>query len=305
MTMPIAKGPIYKLNNGVEMPALGLGVFHSEPEQTVAAVNSAIVEGYRLIDTAAFYKNEQQVGEGVRSSGIARDEVFVTTKVWISDYGYEQTLRAFDESLRKLEFDFLDLYLIHWPVPSAFPETVNSYKAAMKLLAEGRVRAIGVCNFSPHDLEKLIEQTGHVPAVNQVELHPFFNQAAVRKANDKLGVITQAWSPIGGVNRYGMKATKEGVIRDPLSHPVVISLTKKYGKTPAQIVLRWQIELGTSPIPKSVRKERIAENIDIFDFALMPEEVEAISALNTDERGGPNPDHVSHQTFTTSVKIQD
>jgi diketogulonate reductase-like aldo/keto reductase len=300
--MATAKSPMYKLNNGIEMPALGLGVFHSEPGQTVAAVRSAIADGYRLIDTAAAYMNEQQVGEGVRSSGISREEIFVTTKLWITDYGYDQTLHAFDRSLRKLGFDFLDLYLLHWPVPSAFETTVNSYKAAMKLLSEGRVRAIGVCNFRANDLDRLIEQTGHVPAVNQVELHPFFNQCELRKADDKHGIITQAWSPIGGVKRYGAKASKEGA-QDPLSHPTVVLLAKNHGKTAAQIILRWQIELGTSPIPKSVRHERITENIDVFDFALTSEEVQAINALDTGERGGPDPEQVNPQAF--SITIQD
>jgi diketogulonate reductase-like aldo/keto reductase len=166
----------------------------------------------------------------------------------------------------------------------------------MKLLAEGRVRAIGVCNFRPNDLDKVIEQTGHVPAVNQVELHLFFNQYELRKANEKYGIITQAWSPIGGVKRYGVKAAKEGV-QDSLSHPTVTLLAKKYEKTPAQIVLRWQIELGTSPIPKSVRSERIAENIAIFDFTLTSEEVQAINALDIGKRGGPDPEQVSAQTF--------
>jgi diketogulonate reductase-like aldo/keto reductase len=300
--MATAVRPVYRLNNGIEMPALGLGVFHSEPEQTLAAVRSAVADGYRLIDTAAAYMNEQQVGEGVRSSGISREEIFVTTKLWISDYGHDQTLHAFDRSLRKLGFDFIDLYLLHWPVPTDFETTVNSYKAAMKLLAEGRARAIGVCNFRAYDLDRLVAQTGHTPAVNQVELHPFFNQPQLRKADDKHGIITQAWSPIGGVKRYGAKASKEGV-QDPLSHPTVVLLAKKYQKTPAQIILRWHIELGTSPIPKSVRPERIAENIDIFDFALTSEDIQAINALDTGERGGPDPEQVNPQTF--SITIQD
>ena len=302
-----AMSPVYKLNNGVAMPALGLGVFRSEPEKTVSAVRSALTEGYRLIDTAALYMNEQQVGEGVRSSGIPREEIFITTKLWISDYGYDRTLHAFDRSLRKLGLDFLDLYLIHWPVPSAFETTVDSYKAAMTLLEDGRVRAIGVCNFGPNHLDKLIEQAGHVPAVNQVELHPLFTQREVRKANDKHGIITQAWSPIGGVNRYGAKAAKEPraarEAHDPLSHPTVLLLAQRYRRTPAQIVLRWQIELGTSPIPKSVRSERIAENIDIFDFALGSEDVQAINALDAGERGGPDPEQVDAQTF--HITIQD
>ena len=300
--MATARSPVYKLNNGIEMPALGLGVFRSEPEKTVAAVRSAVADGYRLIDTAAAYKNEQEVGEGVRSSGISREEIFVTTKLWPSDYGYEQTFHAFDRSLRKLGLDFLDLYLLHWPVPSAFEATVDSYKAAIKLLANGRVRALGVCNFRANDLDKLIGQTGHIPAVNQVELHPFFNQRELRNADEKRGIITQAWSPIGGVKRYGAKASTEGA-QDPLLHPTVVLLAKKYGKTPAQIILRWQIELGTSPIPKSVRSERIAENIDIFDFALTSEEVQAINALDTGERGGPDPEQVNSQT--SSITIQD
>jgi diketogulonate reductase-like aldo/keto reductase len=298
LSMATAKIPMYKLNNGIEMPALGLGVFHADPEQTVIAVRSAIRNGYRLIDTAAFYMNERQVGEGMRASGVGREDIFVTTKVWISDFGYDRTLHAFDESLRKLGLDFIDMYMVHWPVPSHFETTVNAYKATMKLLEDGRVRAIGVCNFRPVDLDKLVEQTGHVPAVNQVELHPFFNQPEIRAANKKHGVITQAWSPIGGVNRYGIKAAKTGKINDPLSHPAIFLLANKYEKTPAQIVLRWQIQLGTSPIPKSVRPERIAENIDIFDFTLAPEEVQSISALDIGERGGPDPELVDPQNLS-------
>jgi diketogulonate reductase-like aldo/keto reductase len=299
MTMVVAKSPEYKLNNGIGMPAFGLGVFHSEPEQTVSAVSAAITEGYRLIDTASFYQNEEEVGQGIRASGISREEVFVTTKLWMTDYGYEQTPRAFERSLRKLGLDFLDLYLIHWPVPSAFESTVASYKAAMDLLADGRVRAIGVCNFGPADLRNLIGQTGHVPAVNQIELHPFFSQRELRYVDHEHGIITQAWSPIGGVNRYGMKASKEGV-RDPLSHPTLVALATKYGKTAAQIVLRWHIEIGSSPIPKSARPERIKENIDVFDFSLSADEVQAIESLDTGERGGPDPAKVSPEIFSAA-----
>ncbi|MBU7442919.1 aldo/keto reductase [Paraburkholderia fungorum] len=299
--MATFKGPAIKLNNGIEMPGFGLGVFRSEPEKTVAAVQSALAHGYRLIDTAAAYMNEQQVGEGIRASGVPREDVFVTTKVWMTDYGYGQTLRAFDRSLRKLELDYLDLYLTHWPVPSAFDETVASYKASMKLLADGRVRAIGVCNFSSSHMRNLIEQTGHIPAVNQIEVHPFFIQSDLREADEALGIITQAWSPIGGIKRDGEKAKTSGNVLDPLSHPSVVQLATKYGKSPAQIVLRWQIQLGTCPIPKSVRPERIAENIDIFNFALAANEVQAISALDTGERGGPDPELVSPQTFPVTT----
>jgi diketogulonate reductase-like aldo/keto reductase len=300
LTMTKSESPVYKLNNGVEMPAVGLGVFRSEPELTVAAVRSAIESGYRLIDTAAAYKNEQQVGEGIRSASVPREEIFVSTKVWMSDYGYDRTLHAFDRSLRKLGLDFLDMYLIHWPVPSAFEATVASYKAAMKLLSEGRVGAIGICNFNPGHLDTLIEQTGHIPAVNQIELHPFFNQPGLREVDQKHGIVTQAWSPIGGVNRYGMKAANGGP--DPLSHPTIAKLTEKYGKTSAQIILRWQIEIGTSPIPKSIRPERIAENIDIFDFALASDEIRSISALDIGERGGPDPEQVTPQTLPLVVE---
>jgi diketogulonate reductase-like aldo/keto reductase len=299
--MATFKGPAIKLNNGIEMPGFGLGVFRSEPEKTVSAVQSALAHGYRLIDTAAAYMNEQQVGEGIRASSVPREDIFVTTKVWITDYGYDQTLHAFDRSLRKLGFDYLDLYLTHWPVPSAFDETVASYKAAMKLLEEGRVRAIGVCNFSATHLRNLIEQTGHVPAVNQIEVHPFFTQSEVREADEKLGIITQAWSPIGGITRDGEKAKASGKVLDPLSHLSVVQLAAKYGKTPAQIILRWQIQIGTCPIPKSVCPERIAENIDIFNFALAADEVQAISALDTGERGGPDPELVSPQTFPLTI----
>jgi diketogulonate reductase-like aldo/keto reductase len=215
----------------------------------------------------------------------------------MTDYGYDRTLHAFDRSLRKLELDYLDLYLTHWPVPSAFDETVASYKAAMKLLAEGRVRAIGVCNFSSSHLRNLIEQTGHIPAVNQIEVHPFFIQSDLREADEALGIITQAWSPIGGIKRDGEKAKASGKVLDPLSHPSVVQLATKYTRSPAQIILRWQIQIGTCPIPKSVRPERIAENIDIFDFSLAADEVRAISALDTGERGGPDPELVSPQTF--------
>jgi diketogulonate reductase-like aldo/keto reductase len=217
LTMVTGKSPVYRLNNGIEMPAFGLGVFRSKPEQTVAAVRSAVANGYRLIDTAAAYMNEQQVGEGIRLSGVPREDVFVTTKVWITDYGYDQTLRAFDRSLLKLGLDVLDLYLIHWPVPSAFDATIDAYRAALKLLEEGRVRAIGVCNFSSNHLNRLIEKTGHIPAVNQVELHPFFIQRELREANEKHGIITQAWSPIGGIKRDGEKAKASQEVHDPLS----------------------------------------------------------------------------------------
>jgi diketogulonate reductase-like aldo/keto reductase len=300
MTMTTTS-PYITLNNAVEMPAFGLGVFQSTPEQTTGAVEAAISHGYRLIDTAAAYFNERQVGEGLRRSGVARGEVFVTTKLWISDYGYESALRAFEASLRRLGLDYVDLYLLHWPTPSDFEATVASYRAAESLLADGRVRAIGVCNFSPKHLDDLMAGTEVVPAVNQVELHPFFTQRELREAHARLRIVTQSWSPLGGVNVYA--ASDPSAVRNPLEHPVIVELAKKYGKTSAQVVLRWHIEHGLSTIPKSVRPERIAENIRIFDFALTADEVAAIDALDTGARGGPDPEVVDTKLFP--IKTED
>lgn len=302
MSVMTAKSPLLTLNNGVQMPALGLGVFLSPPGETAAAGQTAIANGYRLIDTAAAYLNERQVGEGIKRSGIDRHEMFVTTKLWVADYGYEPTLRAFDVSLRKLGLEYLDLYLLHWPVPPEFETTAASYRAAEKLLAEGRVRAIGVCNFSEKHLQDLIARTKVVPAVNQVELHPFFIQRELRDAHKRLGIVTQAWAPIGGVYIRKPQAAPK-VAKSPLEHPVVVELAAKYGKTPAQVVLRWHIGHGLSAIPKSVRPERIAENINIFDFALSEDEIAAIDGLDTGSRAGFDPELVNANSFP--VKIED
>ncbi len=281
------KPPLITLNDGVKMPAFGLGVLRCPPEQTANVVEVAIVNGYRLIDTAAAYGNERQVGEGIVRSGIDRSEMFVTTKLWISDYGYERALSAFDSSLRKLGLDYVDLYLLHWPVPSDFEATVASYRAAEKVLADGRARAIGVSNFNAKHLENLAEHAKVVPAVNQVELHPFFNQQELRNAHERLGIVTQSWSPIGGTIR---RAAGPGAVKDPLEHSTVIELAAKYRKTAAQVVLRWHIDHGLSPIPKSARPERIAENIDIFDFLLAEDDRAAIDAMDTGVRRGPDPE---------------
>jgi diketogulonate reductase-like aldo/keto reductase len=269
------------------MPAFGLGVFQSGKNETADAVKTAVANGYGLIDTAAGYENEAEVGQGIRESGIKRPDIFVTTKLRWSDYGYDQALKAFDLSMDKLGFDVLDLYLLHWPIPRNFDDTVASWKACERMLAEGRVRAIGVCNFKPAHLDALIARTDIVPAVNQIELHPFFVQPDHDLAHKRLNIVTQAWSPIGGILRYWGGAVDE---HDPLNHPVVTDLAAKYGKTPAQVMLRWQIELGHSAIPKSINPARIRENIDIFDFTLQPDEVTAISALDTGRRGGPDPE---------------
>ena len=219
------------------------------------------------------------------------------TKLWISDYGYERALHAFEVSLRKLGLDYLDLYLLHQPMPNEFEATVGAWKAAEKLLADGRVRAIGVCNFSPKHLDGLRARASVVPAVNQVELHPFFIQRELREAHKRLGIVTQSWSPLGGVNVYRHKDRA----KNPLEAPVVLEIARKYRKTPAQVVLRWHIDHRLSAIPKSVRPERIQENIGIFDFELTKDEVAAIDALDTGVRGGPDPDNIDTKSFNFTI----
>jgi diketogulonate reductase-like aldo/keto reductase len=298
--MTSVRSPQIELNNGVEIPALGLGVFLSPQEQTAGAVESAIESGYRLIDTAAAYNNERQVGEGIRRSGIDRADIFVTTKLWMRDYGYDSGLRAFDASLRRLGLDYLDLYLLHWPVPRNFDATVAAYKAAEQLLQTGRTRAIGVSNFSPQHLEDLMGRTDVVPAVNQVELHPYFTQRDIRAADAERGVVTQSWSPIGGVYDRGQSAAARDA-KKPLDDPAIVELASTHGKTPAQVILRWHVEHGLSTIPKSVRAERIAENIDIFDFTLSPDDIAAIDALDTGARAGSDPETVDENTFPVTI----
>ena len=296
--MTPAATPALTLDNDVAIPALGLGVFQSPPEETTAAVETALRDGYRLIDTAAAYDNEREVGEGIRRSGVPRDEIFVTTKLWISDYGYDSALVGFEASLRRLGLDHVDLYLLHQPVPTHFEDTTSAYKAAETFLAEGRARAIGVSNFGPEHLRTLIDSTDVVPAVNQVELHPYFTQPALRELHAELGIVTQAWSPLGGVLVYVPGADES---RGPLTDPVITDLAAKYGKTPAQVVLRWHIEHGFGAIPKSVKPHRIAENFDVFDFTLRPEEVAAIDALDKGVRGGPDPELLNRETHSEVV----
>ncbi len=289
------------LNNGVKMPAIGLGTMdRKSPERIPDAVATAIAKGYRMIDTAASYRTERQVGEGIDRSGIPRAEMFIITKLWLTQYGYDHTLRAFDASLRKLRLDYLDLYLLHWPVPSDFPATLESWRALKTLLDEGRTRAIGVANFGANHLKTLIEHSGVTPAVNQIELHPFFNQRALRQTNARLGIVTQSWSPLGNSVRM-FSAPEE--LKDPLASPTLADLARKHGKTPAQIVLRWQVQHGLSTIPKSINPERIAENINLFDFALTDDEMAAVDALDTGKRSGPDPGVVHAHTF--AFKLED
>ena len=292
------KNPGIVLNNGVKMPALGLGVYRIPPEHTTDTVLTALKNGYRLIDTAAAYNNEKGVGEAIAHSGVPRSELFVTSKLWPTDYGYESALRAFDRSLAKLGLDYVDMYLLHWPFPSDFSQTIGAYRALEQELHEGRVRAIGVCNHNAANLEKLISETDTVPAVNQVELHPFFTQAELLQTHKRLGIVTQAWSPLGGVNVYD---ASPGKARHILTHPVIVSLAERMGRTPGQIVLRWHIQQGNSAIPKSVRPQRIAENINIFNFELSHEDMARISGLDTGIRGGDDPQTVTTDTYPVTI----
>ena len=283
-------------NNGVEMPALGFGVFQTPPEQTVAAVETAIKTGYRLIDTAAAYLNEREVGEAIRRSGIARSEIFIETKVWISDYGYDTTLHAFDKSAGKLGVDQLDLFILHQPLPSRFDLTIDAYRALETLLADRKVRAIGVSNFMPDHLERLMKATSVVPAVNQVECHPYFRQPGVLAADAARGILSQAWSPIGGITFY-----RPGEAGSTLEDPVIAGIARAHGKTPAQVMLRWHLQEGRSAIPKSVRPERIAENFDVSGFTLSAGELAAIDALDRGVRGGPDPESITLETFGRDI----
>lgn len=277
----------FTLNNGIVMPALGFGVFQTPPEETATAVETALKVGYRHIDTAAAYQNERGVGEGIRRSGISREEVFIETKVWASDYGYDETLHAYDKSAAKLGVDVIDLLILHQPMPQHFERTREAYRALETLLADGQVRAIGVSNFMPHHLEALMETATVTPTVNQCEIHPYFTQPAVQAADKARGILSQAWSPIGGITFYpGWGEDRKNVLEDP----TIGQIAAAHGKTPAQVMLRWHLQEGRSAIPKSTRPQRIAENFDVFGFELTGEELARIDALDTGRRGGPDPD---------------
>jgi diketogulonate reductase-like aldo/keto reductase len=277
------------------MPALGFGVFQTPPAETVGAVETAIREGYRLIDTAAAYLNEREVGEGIRRAGIARNKMFLQTKVWISDYGYDTALHAFDKSARKLGVDQIDLLLLHQPLPSVFDRTLEAYRALERLLADGKARAIGVSNFMPEHLDRLLAETSVVPAVNQIEVHPYFQQTASQRLHAEHGILTQAWSPIGGVTAYG------GGEKRTLDDPTLLEIARQHGKSAAQVMLRWHLQERRSAIPKSTKPARIAENFDVFDFELTSEQVAAIDALDTAVRGGPDPDSITLETYGREI----
>lgn len=283
------------LNNGIQMPMLGLGVFQTTPAATTAAVEEALRVGYRLVDTAAAYANEREVGEGIRSSGIARDEVFIETKVWISDYGYDATLHAFEKSAGKLGIDRIDLLLLHQPLTSRFDLTLDAWRALEKLLADGKVRAIGVSNFMPDILERLLAETTVVPAANQIEVHPYFQQRELQSLHAKHGILTQAWSPIGGITSY------RGGSKSTFDDPTLQQIASEHGKSAAQVMLRWHLQEGRSAIPKSTRPARIAENFDVFDFELTDRQLAAIDALDTSARGGPEPDSITLENYGKSI----
>jgi diketogulonate reductase-like aldo/keto reductase len=261
------------LHNGVKMPVLGFGVWRMEDgDEVISAVKYAIKQGYRLIDTASVYDNETGVGQAIQESGVPREELFITTKVWNTDQGYDTTLRAFDESMKRLGLDCLDLYLIHWPGKDRFKDT---WRAMEKLYEEGRIRAVGVSNFLIHHLDELINDCKVVPMVNQVEYHPLLSQEELHRYCKKHRIQLEAWSPL---------------MHGRLDLPVLTQLAEKYGKTPAQIVLRWDLQNGVVTIPKSVRPHRIEENSKVFDFELSDDDMEAISSLNENKRLGGHPD---------------
>jgi diketogulonate reductase-like aldo/keto reductase len=284
------------LNNGVEMPALGLGVFQTPPDETRDAVRAALGCGYRHIDTAAAYGNERQVGEAVNGSNLARSDVFLETKIWISDYGYDETLHGFEKSAGKLGVTQIDLLILHQALPSAFDRTLEAYRALETLLADGKVRAIGVSNFMVEHLTTLLESATVVPAVNQIECHPYFAQRAVHDFDSAHGIVTQAWSPIGGITFY-----RDGNHASTLDDPVIGDIATAHGKSPAQVMLRWGLQHGRSVIPKSTKPNRIAENIDVFDFELSADEMTAIDGLDTNHRGGPEPDAITLEAFGREI----
>jgi 2,5-diketo-D-gluconate reductase A len=270
--------PLITLNDGNAIPSVGLGVWQTPPQETEQAVSAALRAGYRHIDTAAGYNNEREVGRAIAKSGIPREEIFVVTKLWNADQGYDSTMRAFHKSAKRLGLDreggYLDLYLIHWPVP-AIGEFVDTWRAFGALHDLGHIRSIGVSNFAPEHLNTLIDATGIVPVINQIELHPLLTQVELREVHKQLGIATEAWSPLG-----------RGRLLD---HPIITGIADANGTTPAQVIIRWHLQIGNIVIPKSVNPERIVSNFDVFDFQLSEDDVRSISSLDNGTRLGPDP----------------
>jgi 2,5-diketo-D-gluconate reductase A len=260
----------------IEIPQLGFGVWQVPEDEVVAAVTTAIETGYRSIDTARIYGNEEGTGEAIAKSDVPREDLFVTTKVWNDDQGFDSTLKAFDASMQRLGLDTLDLYLIHWPSPKQ-DAYVDTWKALLRLREEGRVRAVGVCNFHVPHLQRLLDETGELPAINQIELHPYLQQTELREFHAANGIVTEAWSPLASGG-------------DVLQDETIGKIAAKHGVTPAQAILRWHIDVGNVVIPKSVTPSRIAENFDVFGFSLDADDLAAIAPLERGHRTGPNPD---------------
>jgi len=287
MSASIDQVPTIALRDDGQIPQLGFGVFQIPPAETAEATTLALQAGYRHIDTAAAYRNEAEVGQAIHASGLDRGDVFVTTKCFNDHHGYEQAKHACKESLDRLETGYIDLYLIHWPVPSQ-DKFVDTWKAFVELQQEGLVRSIGVSNFQPAHLHRIIEETGVTPSVNQIELHPRFQQAGLRREHEDLGIVTEAWSPLA-----------QGAVLDD---PEITDIAKAHDKTPGQVVLRWHVQLGNVVFPKAVTPERIEENFDIFDFALTPDDVAAIDALDTGTRSGPDPELIDTTLYPFKVE---
>jgi 2,5-diketo-D-gluconate reductase A len=275
MSTTSSRIPQLPLRDGEQIPQLGFGVFQVPPRETEEVVAQALATGYRHIDTAAAYRNEGAVGQAIRASGLDRGEVFVTTKCFNDDHGYEQAKHALAASLERLEMSHVDLYLIHWPVP-IHDKYVETWKAFIEARAEGLVRSIGVSNFNPAHLERIIRETGESPSINQVELHPYFQQRGLRREHEQLGILTEAWSPLA-----------QGKVLDD---PAIVAIADAHGKTPGQVVIRWHLQLGNVVIPKSVTPARIEENLDVFDFELSDAEMESIEGLDRGMRIGPDPE---------------
>jgi 2,5-diketo-D-gluconate reductase A len=272
----LVTSPVMPLLDGTSIPQLGLGVYKVDNEIAAPLVSHALNNGYRLIDTASMYENEVGVGQGIRDSGVPREEVLVATKFWMDDLGFENTLKAFDKSLKLLGLEYLDLYLIHWPAPKRGLLYVDSWKAMEKLKNDGLIRSIGVCNFHTHHIDEILKVAEHKPVLNQVELHPWLTQDKVLDYDNSHKIVTQAWSPLA-----------RGKI---LEEEMLATVGSKYGKSVAQVVLRWHIQRGVAVIPKSNSKDRIVENMNVFDFELSDEEMAAISALNSGFRTGVDPE---------------
>jgi diketogulonate reductase-like aldo/keto reductase len=279
MPSPTQNVPTITLRDGAEIPQLGFGVFQVPPEDTADVTTRALQAGYRHVDTASAYGNEAGVGQALRAAGLEREDVFITTKCFNDQQGHEQAWHALRESLDRLELDYVDLYLIHWPMPSR-GLFVDTWKAFIQMQEEGLTRSIGVSNFQPAHLRQIVEQTGVTPVVNQVELHPRFQQPGLRREHEQLGIVTEAWSPLA-----------QGAVLDD---PVIVEIAEAHERTPGQVVIRWHLQLGNVVFPKSVTQERIEQNFDVFGFHLSDAEMERIEALDAGERIGPDPDTFVH-----------